>query len=238
MLLPPFLLGYSDERPEPSEPLAPRTPLGLEDVLRQGWQLFMQYPGGFVAFTVLVILVYGAISGASTFISASSPGGVSDLHDGALGIQSLLALTIGVPLTAGYYVVALKLARGEPVAFEDFFGGFRYWPAIVLASILITVLTALGFLLFLIPGIYLTVAYTLVIPCIVDGEMNVWQAMEISRRAITSRWFTTFFLILLLFAINLIGALALCMGLLVTIPLTYCTLTALYLDLIKRTPAS
>ena len=238
MIVPPFFSGIAGEERLDS-PGSPRSFLTIEDLIRQGWHIFMQYPGGFIGFTLLVLLVYGAITGASSFLSATLSGGIPGpdaFDDGALGLQTLLVLTIAVPLTAGYYVVALKLAREESVVFEDFFSGFRYWPALVLASILVSVLTALGFLLFILPGIYLSVAYVLVIPVIVDGEVNVWEALEISRKAITRRWFTTFFLIVLLAILNIVGILALCVGMLITIPLTYCTLTALYLDLIESVP--
>jgi len=55
--------------------------------------------------------------------------------------------------------------------------------------------------------------------------------MELSRRTVNPRWFGYFAFMLLLALLNLAGALLLGLGLLVTIPLSFCTVTAAYADL-------
>ena len=214
-----------------SSPLPTQEPKTIEELLRDGWEIFKAYPVGFIAFTLLVMLVQGAIGGVSPFLMG---GGWMEYEDTFTGsfVQVFLSYAIGIPLSAGYYVVALKILRGELVAFEDFFGGFRFWFPIIIASIMVTLIVTIGFILLIIPGIYLAVAYTLVIPVIIDRQPPVWEALEMSRRAITQRWFTVFFLLILLAIINLLGFFALCIGILITIPLSYCTLAALYRDLI------
>jgi uncharacterized membrane protein len=97
-----------------------------------------------------------------------------------------------------------------------------------LASIVSGIFIALGFLLLILPGIYLAVAYSFVIPLILERKMGFWQAMETSRKVITKRWFAFLGLGLLMFVINLAGIIPLGLGLLVTIPLTYCTYVAAY----------
>ena len=55
--------------------------------------------------------------------------------------------------------------------------------------------------------------------------------MELSRRTVHPRWFSYFAFVLLVVLLNLAGAVALGVGLLVTIPVSFCTVTAAYADL-------
>lgn len=56
--------------------------------------------------------------------------------------------------------------------------------------------------------------------------------METSRKLITKKWFSFFGLLLLLFLLNLGGAILLGVGLLVTIPLSVCIIAAAYEDIV------
>ncbi|MGB3138986.1 MAG: hypothetical protein WBB18_19410, partial [Nodosilinea sp.] len=56
--------------------------------------------------------------------------------------------------------------------------------------------------------------------------------METSRRLITKKWFSFFGLLLLLFGLNILGAIPLGLGLLITIPLSVCIVTAAYEDIV------
>jgi uncharacterized membrane protein len=66
---------------------------------------------------------------------------------------------------------------------------------------------------------------------VIDRRLDFWPAMELSRRTVNPRWFGYFALVLLVALLNLAGALALGVGLLVTIPLSFCAVTAAYADL-------
>jgi tetratricopeptide (TPR) repeat protein len=56
--------------------------------------------------------------------------------------------------------------------------------------------------------------------------------MELSRRTVQPHWFHFFGLVLMIILINLLGALALGLGLLVTIPVSWCALTAAYATMV------
>jgi uncharacterized membrane protein len=85
--------------------------------------------------------------------------------------------------------------------------------------------------LLIIPGIYLAVAYLFAACLVIDRRLDFWPAMELSRRSVNPLWFGIFTFILLLVVVNLLGGLLLGLGLLVTVPLSYCALTAAYADL-------
>lgn len=139
----------------------------ISSYLSQGWQLFKQKPGDFIGFTVLVFL----ISALTAFVPFAG-------------------LFVIPPLYAGFFVVGFKLLANQSGEFSDFFQGFSYFLALVLANILITIFTFIGFLLLILPGVYLVVAYLLTTPFIVEKQMHFWQAMETSRRLISKHWFS------------------------------------------------
>lgn len=67
-------------------------------------------------------------------------------------------------------------------------------------------LTMLGYVLLIIPGIYLSVAYLMSYSLMIDRNIGVWQALEASRKAITRHWFKILFLYLLMAGMSLLAA--------------------------------
>jgi uncharacterized membrane protein len=72
---------------------------------------------------------------------------------------------------------------------------------------------------------------SLVRTLIVDRGLDFWPAMELSRHTVNPQWFGYFAFMLLLVLLNLAGVLLLGLGLLVTIPVSFCAVTAAYADL-------
>jgi uncharacterized membrane protein len=71
---------------------------------------------------------------------------------------------------------------------------------------------------------------------IVERRLDFWPAMEMSRKTVQRRLVEVFAFIALLSLINLAGALLLGVGLLITVPWTWCTLTAAYADIFGLEP--
>ena len=67
---------------------------------------------------------------------------------------------------------------------------------------------------------------------VLDKRMNFWPALEASRKLISKKWFSFLGLAVLLVLTNLGGAFALGIGLLVTIPWTYCIIVAAFEDIV------
>jgi hypothetical protein len=178
------------------------------DWLRRGWELFKENPGWFIGFNAMAFIAIGILSGIP-FAGAA------------------IILASG-PLWAGQYVVAFKRLRGQRTEFADFFRGFNTFLPVLLAGILTAIFVAVGTVLLIIPGVYLAVAYVFNFPLIVDRKIDFWQAMELSRRVVTRHWFSIFGFLLLLLLINVAGALLFGVGLLVSVPVTFCAVAAAY----------
>jgi uncharacterized membrane protein len=184
------------------------------EYLKTGWQVFKQYPWGFAGFTLLYLVILAVISYPR-------------------GIGWLAAACIHEPLIAGFIIVTAKLMQQKGPTFSDFFGGFqfRYFLPLVLLGLVSRVLITIGLILLIIPGLYLAVSYIFAPLLVVDQRLDFWPAMEQSRKFITARWFSFFAFLLLLVLVNLAGLLALGVGVLVSIPVSWCALVTAYADL-------
>ncbi|APB33030.1 hypothetical protein GlitD10_0716 [Gloeomargarita lithophora Alchichica-D10] len=149
-------------------------------------------------------------------------------------VGSIGSFVVSPPLNAGLFIVAYKHLLGEPVEFGDFFKGFDKFSVFFLAALVSGLLTMLGIIVCIVPGIYLGVAYSFVQLLIIDQNLEFWPAMELSRQLITKNFFPMFGFILLLGLINFGGVLVCGLGLLVTLPLTYCAMAIAYMDIMNQ----
>jgi uncharacterized membrane protein len=199
----------------------------IGDYFSRGWEIFKAKAPLFILFTVLLVLIQVVLS----FLPYPLGANKGDESAGG-GILNFVFNVIAPVLTAGYYFVAFQIARGRGAVFNDFFQGFNKFLPIFLTSLVSGILTALGFVLLILPGIYLAVAYLFAQPLVIDKSADFWQAMETSRKLITKKWFSFFGLMIMIFLLNVAGAILLGVGLLVTIPLSVCIIAAAYEDIV------
>ena len=194
----------------------------IGDYISSGFETFKKNAGAFIGFTIVLLLINLVLA---------------QINKSASPVGSLISLLISGPLNAGFLIVAFKVLRNRETTFGDFFRGFNNYLPLFLVSLVSGVLIGLGFVLLIIPGIYLAVAYTFALPLVLDKKMNFWDAMEFSRKLISKNWFSFFGFVLVLVLINFAGALLLGLGLLVTIPLSVGAIAAAYADIVGL-PAS
>jgi hypothetical protein len=151
----------------------------------------------------------------------------------AIASNSLyVGLILNGPLLGGLYGYYLKRIRGQRADLGDAFAGFsESFLHLMLVSLVSTLLTWVGLLLCVVPGIYLGVAWVFAVPLVMDKKLEFWDAMEVSRKVVTSQWWIVFALLLLASLLNIGGALACGIGLAVTLPITLLALIYAYEDL-------
>ena len=192
----------------------------------RGWEIFKAKAMPFVGFTFLIIAIAIFLP-----VILPYPLGSGDPEAGQLG-GNVVVNILSPLLNAGFYIVALQIARNRPTAFSDFFRGFKEAIPILLLFIISTVFTVVGFFILVLPGIYLAVSYVLSVPLLLDKNRDFWPAMAPSRKLVGNKWFAFFGFVLVLGLVNIVGALFVGLGLLVTLPWTVCTMTAAYEDIV------
>jgi len=203
---------------------------GIIDIIKKGWVAMdgvkVQFMIAFVLY-VIVMLIVGVI--LSTIFPQGTEENPNFLNQ---MIVNLLSIPVTVPLFAGMYMMAIQHVRGEVVSFKSLFNYYHLVGILSLATILIYIMLMVGFMLLIIPGIYLSIAYVFVLPLITDKGMGIWEAMEYSRKKVTQHWFKVFGLGLLLGVIVLAGIIPMGIGLIWAMPLLFITYYGLLYRLI------
>lgn len=207
----------------------------ISDVLKEAWEKTNGLKGAFwgaglllFAGIIILAIVVGMVMG--TFLGAE-PGEMPTAGDfvGELILQLVITAAI-YPFMVGIIMMGVKRSVDRPISFNMLFAYFGVAVPVIIAGLLISVLTWIGFLLLILPGIYLSVAYALTVPLIGDKNLGAWQAMEASRKAITKRWFKFFGLFIAMIVIILISMIPLGIGLIWTYPMGVALLGILYRD--------
>lgn len=129
-------------------------------------------------------------------------------------VYLVLSIIAAIPLFIGLFS---SFASASPAILEWFNEGMKPEEAGMIfngvsISPLFYLMFALSFVLFLVLGI----SYTLTTPLIVLNKKGFWKAMELSRKAVWSRFFTFVALIVLLVLFNILGMILLIVGVLFT----------------------
>jgi hypothetical protein len=203
--------------------LVARAPkLDIGNTIARSWELFKGNFWLLVAATFVVLLAQAVLQAVLIAIPI-------------LRISASLLLT-GVFL-GGLYYYYLRRLRGETVKFGDAFAGFTLaFVPLMLGGLVSSLLTGVGLLFLILPGIYLAVAWAFTTLLIIDKKMDFWTAMEVSRRVITAQWWRMFGLIVLAAIIGMLGALLLFVGIFLTLPITIGSLVVAYETLCNPPP--
>jgi hypothetical protein len=198
--------------------IARAAPLGISDCLERSWNLLKANFWPIVGSTFIALAVM--------IIANAIP---------ILGMVAGLLLT-GV-FYGGLYAYYLKRIRGQPTELADIFNGFTLaFVPLMFATLVTSLLTTLGVLLLILPGVYLGVAYTFTFMLVIDQRLEFWAAMEVSRRVITAQWWRMFGLLILAGIIALLGVFGLVIGLFITIPIYIGAIVFAYEDLCNPPP--
>ena len=209
--------------------------INIGEVLAESWQKVsgakLKIVGGLIIYSILALLVSALFS---FFLDAEPYYRAAGVYDeNALFytselfykgtfidmLKSWLAFPITVPLSLGVLLLGYARANDEALKVDTIFNYYTYvWP-LVFAAFLTAILTYIGFLFFLLPGIYLSIAYSFTLPLIVDKKLDVWAAMEVSRQAVTKQWFSVFGIFVILGIITMLSAIPMGIGLIWSIPL-------------------
>jgi hypothetical protein len=158
---------------------------------------------------------------------------------GATFVVSLVEWSIPLlagPCRAGVFLLMLRLIRGQRAEFPDVFDGFSdNLLQLFLVGLISNLLTGIGLMFCVIPGIYLGIAWIMAIPLVADKKMEFWPAMEASRKVMNVHWWSIFGLVLLGLLLMFVGSLVCCVGFYVAMPVLYAALAYAYEDLFGST---
>ena len=214
----------------------------IGDLISESWQRIKGTKGiiigGFVVFYAVLLAASFVLGGILGLVGLS--GGESFSFGGVIAeiLIGIFASAVSYPFMAGLNMVGIRRAADQPVSFNEIFSHFGRTVPLLITAVVMMALVYLGMFLLLIPGIYLSIAYILAIPLVVERGLSPWQALETSRKAISQHWFKVFGLFLLLGIITMLSAIPLGIGLVWTIPLMVVAMGVLYRTIFGVLPAA
>jgi uncharacterized membrane protein len=148
-----------------------------------------------------------------------------------MAVTAPIAFVVSAFLHVGLLRLVLQAARGEAPSFAVLFSGAgRVLPMLGL-TLLMGMALVLGFLLFIVPGVILSLGWCMAPYYLVDANLGPIEALEASWEATKGVRGTLFLLFLAMFGIGLLGLVCCCVGMLVAGPLTMVIHAVAYLRL-------
>ena len=142
--------------------------------------------------------------------------------------QTLLSLPILMPIMSGIIMMAIKRASYKRIEILSVFNYYVYvWP-LVFASLLMNAIILIGFVLLIIPGIYLSITFAFTVPLIIDKQLGIIDALKTSFKAVSKHWWKFFGLYMLLFLFSLLSLLTFGIGFIWVLPLSFMVNGVLY----------
>lgn len=182
-----------------------------KEAIAFGWRTVM---GNFWFFVCVGLIV--VISGSMTEVLKKT--GLSSATFFPVIGFAFWVLQIFVQL--GATKVALKSCDGMSATVSDLFSQGRFFLRYLFASILYGLIVAGGFILLIVPGIVWAIKFSYFSYGIVDKDLGIMASLKESARITNGSKGNLFLFGLLLILINFVGAIALGVGLFVTIPLS------------------
>lgn len=217
--------GTPPPPPPPSAPSGAGDSFNAPDAISWGWSRFTQNVGPIIIAGVVVIGISIAVSLIGSAITGGGGGamGFSDSpgnFDLGGTVASLIGTIVQFVLGAAVARAALEVVDGQEF---DFFGAFGKINIVnvIIASVIVGILTAIGFVLLIVPGIiviFLTYFTTYFV--VDDSELSPVQAIRDSVSLVTSNIGDSLLLALLNILVIAVGVIALCVGLFVAYPVT------------------
>ncbi len=194
------------------------------EAIRFSWQAVKSRLGFFLVIMLAAGLVYLPSAFLAYFLEKTNP--IPAL------IFNLLSVILSFIIQLGLIRVSLKFCDSQKVKFSDLFSSIPVFFKFILSSVLCSLAILGGFILLIIPGIILGIRMQFYGYLIVEKGLGPLQALNESFKMTKGCTWQLCLLSVLLMLINLLGALALFVGLLVTIPISVLAKTHVYRSLI------
>ena len=183
--------------------------LYIKSALSEGWSQFMKRPWYLLGLTLAF---------AGLFVTVSS--------------ESSLATALAYILSAGYTALLLRHYAGDIIKFDDLFDvdGTK-WVSFAFLAVIKGVLILLGFLCFIVPGVYLLVRWVFAEFYVIDKGMRPLEALKASSKLTEGHRWPLFWFICVALLLVMVGLIGLIIGGIIAGIVTTFALIKIYKDL-------
>lgn len=211
--------------PPPAPPSYSAQGFSAPEAIAWGWRKFTENVGA-VILAMLAILAISLVLGfvgnmlGGGFTANGTPGQFQ-LESAGVGelLAQLLQSVVSIVLGGVAAKAALEVTEGKPF---DFFGAFGRVNLVqlVLAALIVGIATLIGFILLIVPGLIVMFLTYLTTYAVVDADRSAIEGIKHSVRLTTQNVGPALMLGALNVLVVIAGVIALCVGLIVALPVT------------------
>ena len=200
----------------------------VEKALSYGWETTKNNLGLFILLFLVVWVIELLLSFLGGAVSRNAP---------IVGfLFNLIGYVVGLFLQMNLIKIALEVYDNRQPRLEDLFVVPAHWISYLIAGIIFGIVVGFGFLLLVIPGLYMLTRWFFFGYAIVDRGADATQSLGASWDLTRGHVLETFLFIVVLILLNIIGAIFFGIGLLITAPISLMAATYAYRTL--RAPAA
>lgn len=210
--------------------LAGHAELDVMAVIREAWNHTDGIKGILIGGMLFMYLVVVVVS-----LALGTIFGVEEQTLVASTVSQLVMMMIVYPFMAGVFILGLKRSVGLPVRFQDQFSYYGYMLPIVAVGALQSLVTGIGLLLLIVPGIYLTFALCLAVPLKAERDLPITDCLLVSLKLVNRKFLEVVVLTLAATVLLVLGFLSL-IGWIWTVPWTVMIFAIIYRQLAGFAP--
>ena len=198
-----------------------------KEAIKFGWQTMKQNFWFFVGLLLVAGILYIAPEIVSAFLEGSP---ALSLIVYVVGTVLLMIVDLGLLIK-----IPLNFCDNVKSRLSDLFSQYKLFWRYLFASILYVLVILGGLILLVLPGLYLAIRFQFYGYFIVDRDSHIVESLKRSWDITRGNAWNLFLFGLLLFLINVLGALALFIGLFITLPTTLVAVALVYRKLLSQT---
>jgi hypothetical protein len=164
--------------------------IDVSSVLKEAWQLTLRTRIA-INLGLLFILIFAVV--VSLAIS-NSMGGIEEVikNPQSTTLLNIVVVLIISPFLVGVEMMGIFHAVGIKTNSKLIFSFLKRGSWVAVCALLTSVLVSLGMTLFILPGIYLSVAFSLALPLVVEKNLSPIKAIILSLQVTRFQWFKLF----------------------------------------------
>jgi uncharacterized membrane protein len=189
--------------------LPPSSSLDLGEAFRAGWRGFTANIGPLI----VVALVVWVVTGAVNWLSTDTTGIIRFL-------ASVVSFFLGQLVAIVWIALALAIIDGRPISGESLLPDGSTLISYIIASLIFSVMFVFGLVLLVIPGIIVAVVFGLYGWALVDKGVEPMASLRECCRLTAGHRGQRCVFVLLAIGLNILGLLALIVGVLITSAVT------------------
>lgn len=211
--------------------------------IKFGWETFWKRPGIFIKAAVLLFLislVFNVVQSLLDLLLESQNSTTLIIGGIASFVVALVSIYVSIIINnMGGTVFMLKAHDSlSSVTLRDLWHPHPFWKY-VFTSILATLAVLVGLVFLIVPGIIIGLAFTYALLLVLERNLGPIEAMKESARITRGNRWKLFLFGLVLIGVNLLGFLALLIGLFVSVPVSFLAALHAYRTLAqKQEPAA